>query len=225
VHPRGARHMIDPAALAEGARAVYGDEEMERWYGEPVPVAAERVLPTRDGMTLSWGRRTLQFIDTPGHARHHHCVWDDRSRSFFTGDTFGLSYREFDTDQGAFVLPTTSPVQFEPDALRASIERMLTYRPEAMYLTHYGRVTDVPRLAALLLSQMDDMVMLAGDCAAGPARHEALKQALTHQVIERLHSHGCALEDGRIVELLSVDLELNAQGLAIWADRRAGACS
>jgi glyoxylase-like metal-dependent hydrolase (beta-lactamase superfamily II) len=221
VHPRGARHMIDPSALYEGARAVYGDEEMERSYGRLQPVPAERVLETRDGMQLPWGGRTLQFIDTPGHARHHHCIWDERSRSFFTGDTFGLSYREFDTEQGAYVLPTTSPVQFEPDALRASVQRMLAYEPQAMYLTHFGRVEDVPRLGALLLSQIDEMVAIGRSTPAGSERHETLKRRLAELYLERLRRHGCTLARERVLDILAMDVELNAQGLAIWLDRQA----
>src|SRR5205814_2808706 len=143
VHPRGARHLIDPSQLMAGARGVYGDEEVARSYGEVVGVPAERVVTTEDGSTIALAGRELRFIDTPGHARHHHCIWDERSRGFFTGDTFGLSYREFDTDQGAWLLPTTTPVQFEPGALRQSVLRMLSAQPRQMYLTHFGPVDEV----------------------------------------------------------------------------------
>ena len=119
VHPRGARHLIDPSALWAGATAVYGPEEMARSYGELVPVAAERVDTSHDGMTVTLAGRPLLLADTPGHARHHHCVWDAASRGWFTGDTFGLSYREFDTARGAWIVPTSTPVQFDPPALRA----------------------------------------------------------------------------------------------------------
>ncbi|CAN5872460.1 MBL fold metallo-hydrolase [soil metagenome] len=224
VHPRGARHLIDPTALLAGARAVYGDEEMARSYGDVVGVPAERVLQTADGMTLELAGRPLTFIDTPGHARHHHCIWDERSRSFFTGDTFGLSYREFDTARGAWITPTTTPVQFEPGPLRASVERMLAYRPEAMNLTHYGRVTDVPRLGELFLAQLDEMVALAASVAAtqttGRARHEALASGLEAIALRSLRAHGCTMSDERIGALLALDFELNAQGLGIWLDRK-----
>ena len=140
VHGRGARHMIDPTALYMGATAVYGAQEMERSYGRLVPVAAERVTATSDGMTIDWRGRELRFIDTPGHARHHHCLWDSRSRGWFTGDTFGLSYREFDTAAGEWVIPTTTPVQFEPEPLKRSIARLIEADPACMYLTHYSRV-------------------------------------------------------------------------------------
>ena len=110
VHPRGARHMIDPSQLVAGAAAVYGDAEMQRSYGMIRAVPAQRVVEARDGHVIDLAGRELVCVETPGHARHHNAVWDERSRSFFTGDTFGLSYREFDTDKGAFIVPTTSPV-------------------------------------------------------------------------------------------------------------------
>src|SRR5512134_1452227 len=148
VHPRGARHMIDPARLWAGASEVYGEEAMRLSYGALVPVPVERVVEAPDGFTLELGGRPLVFLDTPGHARHHACIWDEASRSMFTGDTFGLAYRELSGGRGAFVLPTTTPVQFEPEALKASIDRLLSHGPRAMVLTHYSRVTDVERLAA-----------------------------------------------------------------------------
>ena len=219
VHPRGARHMVDPSALWQGALAVYGQAEMERSYGELVPVPAARVHATSDGMTLHLAGRALYFADTPGHARHHHCIWDATSRGWFTGDTFGLSYRELDTAQGPFILPTSTPVQFDPQALQASIDRMLSHDPQCMYLTHYSRVAEVPRLAALLKGQIDQMVALAEQLRAVPDRHEALKRGLLDIYTGRLQAHGTALTREQIAELLAIDLELNAQGIAVWLDR------
>jgi glyoxylase-like metal-dependent hydrolase (beta-lactamase superfamily II) len=221
VHPRGARHLIDPVHLMKGATAVYGADEVERSYGELVPVPAERVTTTADGMTIELAGRPLRFLDTPGHAMHHHCIWDEASRGFFTGDTFGLSYREFDTAAGPWIMPTTTPVQFQPEALRRSVERMLAQAPGQLFLTHYGPVGDVPRLAATFLEQLDEMVAVAKAAVAGKARHRALKAGLEAIHLRRLRDHGCALPDARIRDLLALDLELNAQGIAVWLDRTA----
>ena len=220
VHPQGAPHLIEPSRLMNGARAVYGDAEVARAYGAVVGVPAERVLRTSDGMLLALAGRPLQFLDTPGHARHHHCIWDARSRGFFTGDTFGLSYREFDTAKGAWLMPTTTPVQFEPEPLRRSIRRMLAYAPECLYLTHYGRAAEVPRLADLLLSQLDAMVALARSLPDDAQRHGALMEGLLAIHLTSLHAHGCTLSNARVRELLALDNELNAQGLAVWLNRR-----
>jgi glyoxylase-like metal-dependent hydrolase (beta-lactamase superfamily II) len=217
-HPRGARHMIDPGALYEGALAVYGEAEMQRSYGTLVGVDAERVVATADEMIVPLAGRALRFIDTPGHARHHHCIWDERSRGWFTGDTFGLSYRDFDTARGPWITSTSTPVQFDPVALRQSIERLLAAGPAWMYLTHFGRVGDARRLADLLLEQVDAMVALALSLREVAGRHEALKAGLFDLYRSRMQRHGVADADAGM-GLLALDIELNAQGLGVWLDQ------
>ena len=221
VHPRGQRHLIDPSALYQGALAVYGAEEMARSYGELLPVPAERVQASTDGMTIDLGGSALRLIDTPGHAKHHHCIWDDSTRGWFTGDTFGISYREFDTDRGAWIMPTSTPVQFEPDALRHSVQRLLDAQPACMYLTHYGRVTAVPQLAARVLGLLDGVVQLGERERASTGRHQRLKDGLLALYMDSLAGHGCRFGADQVTQLLSVDLELNAQGMAAWLDRDA----
>ena len=221
-HPRGARHLIDPARLVASATAVYGAEEIERSYGTVVGVPEARVVQTTDKMTLELAGRPLTFLDSPGHAMHHHVIWDARSRSFFTGDSFGLSYREFDSAAGPWVMPTSSPVQFQPDALRCSVERMLGFSPAHMQVTHYGRVGDVARLGALFLDQLDRMVAFARTLSPGPDRHDALMRGLEAIHLKSLHEHGVAMSDAQIRALMHFDFELNAQGIGIWLDREAG---
>lgn len=218
VHPRGARHMVDPQALYNGALAVYGQAAMDREYGQLVPVPTERVHSPQDGETVHLAGRPLLFIDSPGHARHHHCIWDARSAGWFTGDTFGLSYRDTDSAAGPFVLPTSSPVQFEPAPLRQSIQRLLATQPQQMYLTHFGAVGDVPRLAGLLLTQVDAMVALAETVRDAPQRHAALKAGLQAQARQQLQQHGVADLETTVASL-ALDIELNAQGLGVWLDR------
>jgi glyoxylase-like metal-dependent hydrolase (beta-lactamase superfamily II) len=218
-HPRAAPHMIDPARLIVGAMAVYGEAEFSRHYGELQPVPAGRVVVADDGHVIDLAGRPLRCIDTPGHARHHLCVWDARSRSWFTGDTFGLSYRELDSARGPFILPTSSPVQFEPEAMQASIARMLAESPQAMYLIHYGRVGEVARLAAELHEQIDAMVSLVQACEGRADRHRALVAALSGYYLERAQAHGCALDDAAVLRLLEMDIELNARGLEVWLER------
>jgi len=220
VHPRGARHMIDPGALWQGALAVYGDEEMRRSYGELLPVDAARVDTSHDGQVLLLAGRELLFADTPGHARHHHCIWDVTSRGWFTGDTFGLSYREFDTpERGPWIVPTSTPVQFDPPALDASIARLLATDPTCMYLTHFGRVEGVPRLAALLRRQVAQMVALGQRLRAMPDRKTALKAGLLDIYAGSVAEHGCRYTRDEVAALLAIDIELNAQGIEVWLDR------
>jgi glyoxylase-like metal-dependent hydrolase (beta-lactamase superfamily II) len=219
VHPRGARHLIDPAALWAGATAVYGAEQMARAYGEVVAVPAGRVRETGDGLTIELAGRPLRFVDTPGHARHHHCIWDEASRGWFTGDTFGLSYREFDVDGRAWVLPTSTPVQFEPEALERSVERLLAADPDCVYLTHYGRVGDVECLGAQGLALLRAMVALGRRLRDAPQRHAVLCAALEALYLDSARAHGCKFTPDEVRALLAIDIELNAQGMAVWLDR------
>jgi glyoxylase-like metal-dependent hydrolase (beta-lactamase superfamily II) len=223
IHPRGVRHMVDPGALIAGATAVYGAEEIQRSYGELVPIPADRIDTAGDGYVIDLAGRELLCLDTPGHARHHICIHDARSAAFFTGDTFGLSYREFDTGKGAFILPTSTPVQFEPDALKASIERMLGYAPQQMFLTHYSRVTGIERLAHDLFVQIDAMVAIARAHTDAADRHARIMDDLADLYIARAQAHGCTFDATRTRELLAMDIELNAQGLEVWVDRSKAA--
>lgn len=221
VHPRGARHLIDPSALYEGARAVYGAEEMARSYGELIPVAAERVQSSGDGMTVELGGSPLRLIDTPGHAKHHHCIWDEATRGWFTGDTFGISYPEFTSERGRWIFPTSTPVQFEPEVLRASVQRLLAAGPACMYLTHFSRVDEVARLGALQLALLDRMVALGRSLQTDPGRHQRLKDGLLAIYLDSLAGHRCPMAPDAVAALLAVDLELNAQGIGVWLDREA----
>lgn len=216
VHPFGARHLIDPTKLIAGATHVYGEEPFKRLYGSLLPVPAERVLEAPDGLILELGRRRLLCLDTPGHARHHICIHDDRSNGIFSGDTFGLSYREFDTAQGPFILPTSTPVQFDPEAWHASIERLLEFAPTAIYLTHFGGVAEPRRLAARLRRGIDDFV----DIARRAHELDSIRQGLLDWTLEKLSAHGCHQTPAEIEALLGMDLDLNAQGLKIWLDRQ-----
>src|SRR5512138_3241421 len=76
VHPRGARHLVDPSKLVAGTIEVYGEARFRALYGELVPVPAERVVEAPDGFTVELGGRRLRILDAPGHAKHHFVVWD-----------------------------------------------------------------------------------------------------------------------------------------------------
>lgn len=222
VHPRGARHMIDPSRLWEATVAVYGAERARRVYGEIVPIAKDRLIETGDGVTIELAGRTLLFRDTPGHARHQVAIIDSRSGHAFVGDTFGLSYRELDHEGRAFILPTSSPTQFEPEALHRSLDLIAGYQPEAVYLTHFSQVRQVPRLVGNLHRLVDAYAALgrahAGD---GEARYEHLLQGMRELAINEARGQALPFSDERLLDVLGIDIALNAQGLVAWLDAGA----
>ena len=222
VHPRGARHMVDPARLVAGTIAVYGEAQARRMYGDILPIPAGRILETPEGASIRLGERELSFLDTPGHARHHVCIRDGRSGHIFAGDMFGLSYRELDTDGRQFVFPTTTPVQFEPAAMHDSIDRLLAQQPEAIYVTHYGQVRDVPRLGADLHRLIDAHVDAAlHHRSAGAERHAMIKAELVEILLDEAQRHGWRMAPDALLRLMALDVELNAQGLGVWLDSGA----
>lgn len=225
IHPRGARHMIDPAQLIAGATAVYGEAQMAALYGEILPVPAERVVIAEDGFEIDFNGRVLRFIDAPGHARHHYAIWDAQSRGWFTGDSFGLSYREFDGPEGPYLFPTTTPVQFEPEAWLQTIQRFLAVDPAYMFLTHYGRVGNVLQLAADLRGGIATYQSIALHLAGCPDREARIQRALLLHATEELGAVGCRLSEAEIERLLALDMALNAQGLVVWLDRQAKAAA
>lgn len=219
VHPRAVRHMIDPARLWEATAAVYGAEQAFALYGRLAPVAEERIVAAVDGLEVSMGERRFRVFDAPGHARHHICIWDETAHAFFTGDAFGLSYRELDVNGRASIFPTTTPSQFDPDAMHATIDRLLALGPEAMYLTHFSRVTEVARLGADLHRLIDTQVAVARAARGeGVARHVEILAGLEQIVREEAERQGWTLAEAEVFDLLKMDLELNAQGLGVWLD-------
>ena len=220
VHFRGAAHLVDPAKLVAGTQAVYGETEFRRLYGEIPPIPAERVVEVPDGSRLRLGDSELLFIHTPGHALHHYCIVDEESSSVFTGDTFGISYRVFDTNRGAFVFPATTPVHFDPEQAHASLDKIMNHEPEAVFLTHYSRVTDLPRLAQDMHDGIDAHARIALSLKdAGEARLEKMKKKLHAHLVQRVREHGCALDQQTVDNWLEMDVDLNAKGLSVWLDR------
>ncbi len=219
VHPRGARPLADPRKLMEGTVAVYGQALAKRLYGELVPVPKDRIIETPHGARISLGGRELRFLETPGHARHCVCIQDSRSGHIFAGDTFGLSYRELDSGERQFVFPTTSPVQFDPEALYRSIDALLDLRPPAIYITHYCQVRDVARLGSDLKRLIEAHVQLARrERNAGPSRHERLRQGMARLVPEDASRSSWLLRGKEALKVFAGDIELNAQGLGAWLD-------
>lgn len=217
VHPRGARHMVEPSKLMAGVEAVYGVDEARRLYGELIPVAAERVVEAHDNTRLTLGHRELLCLDTPGHARHHIAIVDRETSGIFTGDTFGISYRELDVDGRPLILPSSTPVQFDPAEMRASIERMLSFKPEAVYLTHYGRLAPPAELAKRVLELIDRYAEIgrAAKGAADPATE--IGNQLRQLLLDEARHHGCRLAEDELLDIWKLDIDLNAQGLALWA--------
>jgi glyoxylase-like metal-dependent hydrolase (beta-lactamase superfamily II) len=220
VHPRGAPHLVRPGKLVAGSIAVYGESRYRALYGEIVPIDESRVLVAEDGAKLSLGGRELELIHTPGHALHHYCIVDCAHALIFSGDTFGISYRDFDVNGRAFIFPTTTPVHFDPEALCRSVDRLISYQPRSIFLTHYAEVTELDRLAR----EMKERVVAYADLGLryrdALGRADKLRHGMFAMMSSWLDAHGYPRDDGERHRLLDDDVELNCQGIEVWLDRK-----
>lgn len=216
IHPRGKRHMVDPSKLIEGTIAVYGQEKFNELYGEIIPVDADRVIVANDNDVIDFNGRILKFIDTPGHARHHFCVWDETSKSMFTGDTFGISYREFDTDENIYILPTTTPTQFDPKALLESIDNILYYEPEYVCLTHFGIISPNEKIVKQLKASIRHYAEVGQSLANDANMKEIIERNLMEYSLRQLVSMGTNRDEAFCKTKLKNDILLNTQGLIFW---------
>jgi len=221
VHPRGAKHLCDPARLIRGTVAVYGQQRFDEVYGGVTPIPEDRLIVVDDLQELDLAGRALQCFYTEGHARHHYCLWDPASAGAFTGDSFGVSYRELDTAKGAFIFPTSTPIDFDPLEAHKSIDRIMAYEPTQIFLTHYSRVTDLDRLADDMHHGIEFFAWLATGHANDRHRTEAIRHGMYDYFLLRLQTHGFRGGPDRVHDILDFDINLNTMGLEVWLDRNA----
>ena len=220
VHPRAAPHLAEPGRLIAATRQVYG-ASYDRLYGEIPPIPRERLLETEEGARYSLAGRSFECLHTPGHALHHYVLVDHAARAVFAGDTFGVSYREFDVDGREFVFPATTPSHFDPDQLERSVARIVASGAQFVFLTHFGRVAHVPELAESLYEGIRAYVAMALARAEQEGREPALREDMYAWMSERLDAHGDTRDARSRHQLLDGDIALNVGGLVAWLKRRA----
>jgi glyoxylase-like metal-dependent hydrolase (beta-lactamase superfamily II) len=222
VHPFGARHMINPTKLEAGAKSVYGEEAFQRLYGELIPVDATRVIEAPDNFEIKLSNRTLRFYDTPGHAKHHFCVHDLNSNNIFSGDTFGIAYPPANIDSEPFIFVTTTPVQFDPDALLNSINRLVDINAEAFNLTHFGQIKPSKSVIGQLKTSIDAFVTISMESRdISENRVEVIDQKIQQYLLNKYHELGGTESDEDFLGIVAMDSKLNAQGLDFWLSKQA----
>ncbi|MBX9597156.1 MAG: MBL fold metallo-hydrolase [Burkholderiales bacterium] len=216
VHPKGVRHMIDPSYLEAGVVGVYGQEFVDKVYGKLAPIAASRIIKAEDGLIINLNGRELICRDTPGHANHHNIIVDSKSSGIFSGDIFGVAYPELILAGKNFVFPTTTPVNFSPEKMLQSIDLIESLAPEAVYLTHFGQISDIQQVANDLRRMIADYVAIACESAGASDVVAEITRKLEEYIVREAQGFGIDLSPERILELIGVDMQINAQGLAVW---------
>ena len=135
VHPRGARHMVDPTRLLESATRIYGDA-MDRLWGEFVPVPIDSIREVDEGARISLGDRQLDVAYVPGHAKHHVSYFEEAAGVAWIGDVGGIRL------EGGPPVPVTPPPDIDVDLWRGSLNRILQWSPNRVIPTHFGPVEE-----------------------------------------------------------------------------------
>jgi glyoxylase-like metal-dependent hydrolase (beta-lactamase superfamily II) len=161
VHPRGARHLVDPTKLVDSASRVYGPL-LDSLYGRLDPTPEERIHVLQDGEEIRVGPdRVLVTVDSPGHAKHHLALHDSVTGLLFAGDAVGVRLPD-----AGILRPSTPPPDFDLAQALRSLERFAARRPTALALAHYGLVRD----AAALLDEAQETLRAWAAVAEGAWR-------------------------------------------------------
>ena len=224
IHPRGARHIINPEKLVKGSISVYGEEAFAEMFGNLSPIEESRVRQIKDGEVLDFNGRALEFLHTSGHALHHYCIWDITSRGIFSGDTLGASYPELNNGRARFMFPLSTPVQFDPESWLETIDRLMKYQADRIFVTHFGMHEYIEPLLLMLKQSIQDYAETALELKAltrsGDTTPELLtpliQQSIQQSSINYLLDQQCGLDTVTIKEFIAGDMNLNAQGLAYW---------
>ncbi|MCD7035468.1 MBL fold metallo-hydrolase [Metabacillus sp. GX 13764] len=224
VHPKGAKHLSNPSRLIAGAKLVYGSE-FDELFDPVLPVPEERLLIMENGSTLSIGEdRELQFFDSPGHAAHHFSVRDTLTEGIFTGDTIGIFYQEL-AEHLPFYLPSTSPNQFDPEAMLQSARMIREKNPRAIYFSHFGASFSPDKALASLEEWLPEFLEAASRTLLKPASMEAedkvqeVKGALFEKVSQYLKKHGVP-DSHPVYDILELDLSVCSMGLIDYFSKR-----
>lgn len=223
VHPSGFKHMIDPSKLIQGANAVYGEEVVKNDYGDILPIEKNRIICCEDNQEFYVGSRKLKTIYTPGHARHHISIFDEKTRGIFSGDSLGLCYPEMEVNGRKFYQPTTTPTAFEFEKMVDSIEKMFLLNPEKIYFTHYSICNEPFEVKKQILKRLNDYKNIVFSTRRrGDERVKELKEKLGNYYISEAIEHGSKMTRTEILNLFDIDINLNAMGLALWYERLSG---
>ncbi|MDD4237000.1 MAG: MBL fold metallo-hydrolase [Desulfotomaculaceae bacterium] len=220
VHPRGAKHLIDPSRLINAARQLYG-ASFDVLFGDVYPVPEERVHSPEDGETLDLGSgRILTIYHTPGHARHHMVLHDPASRGIFSGDCLGGHYPLLSRLIGRpYVLPITPPSEFDPAAFMETFGRLAGLNLENIYFTHFGKVAG----ASDVITRNKELVRVFAETgrhvlSAGGGIKE-IEEALWSMLWGELSQYGEFNREQSIIDFLATDMGLNAGGIANYFER------
>ncbi|MFI8686464.1 MBL fold metallo-hydrolase [Rossellomorea sp. NPDC077527] len=220
VHPKGKRHIANPARLISGAKAVYG-EKFDELFNPIIPIPEERILVMEHEEKLNLSDScTLTFYHTPGHANHHLSIFDSASNGMFTGDTCGIQYS---IGSERFYFPSTSPNQFDPDKMKSSINMFKDLDLDRLYFGHYGVTEDVSFALSEVDRWLDLFMIMSVELYSSHVTMEqnvkTLTSALSKRTRKEMVQRGVDPENP-IFTLLQLDMNVSAMGIVDYLNKQ-----
>ncbi|MBF8264236.1 MAG: beta lactamase-like protein [Dehalococcoidia bacterium] len=181
-HPRAARHLIDPTRLIAATRQLFGNFESE--LGPIHTISETQLLVAQDGETISLGTEELKIVYSPGHAPHHICIFDMRSRGLFCGEALGC----YPMPEGNFVIPGAAPPDFDLELYLETIGKLEKLEPEMLFYSHDGVGHDAKKLIQLVRESVRayaDIVLPAMRAGDNPGQITKKLEAYVSSIVSR----------------------------------------
>jgi glyoxylase-like metal-dependent hydrolase (beta-lactamase superfamily II) len=215
VHKNGAPHVIDPSKLLASAQRLW-PSNLQRLFGETLPVPAENLRILEGGETLKLGSRQVEVVYTPGHASHHVSYFDKEERVAFVGDTAGVRI-----EGNSFVMPATPPPDIDLGIWDKSFVAILQRKPECLFLTHFGYSDNPSEHILLFRERLHQWAALAEEILRTAASDSAAMDSFMSATHAEISQHLPADEADHYA--FSAGLNLSFLGLARYLRKRAPA--
>src|SRR6266849_2845053 len=213
VHKIGAPHVIDPSKLLASAQRLWPDD-LQRLFGEVLPVPAENLRILEGGETLTLGSRKLEVVYTPGHASHHVSYFDKAEGVAFVGDTAGVRIEGI-----SYAMPATPPPDIDLEIWDKSFAAILERKPARLFLTHFGYSHNPAEHVLLFRERLHRWSALVAEALRAAANDSAAMDSFMSATFSEISQHLPAGEAEHYA--FSAGLNLSFLGLARYLRKRA----
>lgn len=217
VHTLGAPHMIDPTRLLASAARLWPND-LERLFGEMVPVPTENLRILEGGEIIAFGARKIEVVYTPGHASHHVSYFEDLEGVAFVGDTTGVRI-----EGHSYILPATPPPDIDLGIWDSSFTAILNRKPARLFLTHFGYSENPPDHIAQFRDRLHRWAAMTEKIIQTAKSESAAMESFMSTMRAEIGEHLPAEEVEHYV--FSAGLNLSFLGLARYLRKRAKAAS
>ena len=217
VHKLGAPHVIDPSKLLASAQRLW-PKDLQRLFGEALPVPAENLCILEGGETLTLGSRKVQVVYTPGHASHHVSYFDQSEGIAFVGDTAGVRI-----EGNSYAMPATPPPDIDLEIWEKSFVAILERNPVRLFLTHYGYSDNPAEHILLFRESLHRWAALTAEILRTAPDDSAAMDSFMSRTYAEISQHLTGGEAEHYA--FSAGLNLSFLGLQRYLRKRAAAAS